>query len=122
MSSDFSSFFKENKALLKEYLELRLRVLKLQGVRAISDSLSFFIWFIVVLFFVFFILLFLGILLALWIAQLTSSTLIGFASAAGIFTLLLVVVIACRKPLFQNPISRIIIKATANEEDADDED
>lgn len=122
MNTDFVSFFKENKTLLKEYLDLRLQIFRLQAVQLLAESMSFFIWFIVVLFIVFFVLLFLGILFALWIAQLTESNLAGFAAAAGIFILLLLVVIIFRKTLFFNPIGKNIIRAAANQQDEPLED
>lgn len=117
MSQDFNSFFSENKILLKEYLDTRLQLLRLQGVQLLSNSMSFFIWFIVLLFISFFILLFLGILFALWIARLTDSVIAGFASAAGIFSLVLVLVIVFKKSLFEKPISKMVIKATQEEEE-----
>jgi hypothetical protein len=37
---DFSGFYQENKTLLKEYLETRFNILKLQGIRTISRTMS----------------------------------------------------------------------------------
>lgn len=120
MSQDFSEFFSANKILLREYLDARLRLLRLQGVQLLSQSMSFFIWFIVAMFIVFFILLFLGILFALWIGKLADSVLIGFASAAGLFLILLLVLIYFRKPLFEGPVSKLIIRATTDDEDEEE--
>lgn len=117
MQTDFTEFLKKNKSLLKEYVEVRLELFRLQGVKALSKSLSLFIWLTIVLFLVFFILLFLGMLFAWWIADISGSNIIGFASAAGVFVLLLVIVILGRKRLFQAPVSRLIIRETLEQEE-----
>ncbi|MBX3256540.1 MAG: phage holin family protein [Chitinophagaceae bacterium] len=117
MYTDFSEFLKKNKTLLKEYIEVRLELFRLQGAKLLSKSLSLFIWITIVLFLVFFILLFLGVLFALWIAEISNSHIIGFASAAGVFVLLLGIVIIFRKKMFQEPVSRLIIRETLDQED-----
>ncbi|MBX3238451.1 MAG: hypothetical protein KIT80_06660 [Chitinophagaceae bacterium] len=114
---DLGDFFQRNKLLFKEYLEVRLELLKLQGVKLLSKSAGLFTWLMIVLFLVFFILLFLGMMFAWWIAELTQSNIAGFASAAGVFVVLLVICIVFRKKLFQQPIARLIIKETLDDED-----
>lgn len=114
---DLTDFFQKNKILLKEYLEVRLELLKLQGVKFLSKTAGLFTWLMVILFLVFFILLFLGIVFALWLAELTQSNIAGFASAAGVFALLLVICVLVRRPLFQKPIARMIIKEALEEDD-----
>jgi len=106
---DFSGFFQENKALLKEYLELRFQLIKLQGVRILSRTLSLFIVIITVGIFALFVVLFLGLTFAWWLSEETGSKTLGFAGAAGLFTILLIIVIAFRKPLFQSPLIRMFI-------------
>jgi hypothetical protein len=106
---DFSGFFQENKALLKEYLELRFQLIKLQGVRILSRTLSLFIVIITVGIFALFVVLFLGLSFAWWLSEETGSNTLGFAGAAGLFTILLIIVIAFRKPLFQSPLIRMFI-------------
>lgn len=113
---DFSEFFMQNKKLLKEYADARLELFKLQGVKLLSRSLSMFIWLTIVLFFSFFILLFLGMLFAYWIAGKTGSNTIGFASAAGLFILVLLLLFAFRKKWFQTPISNTIIREALDED------
>jgi hypothetical protein len=106
---DFSGFFQENKALLKEYLELRFQLIKLQGVRILSRTLSLFIVLITVGIFALFVVLFLGLSFAWWLSEKTGSNTLGFAGAAGLFTILLIIVITFRKPLFQSPLIRMFI-------------
>lgn len=117
MYTDFTEFLKKNKTVLKEYVEVRLELFRLQGVKLLSKSLSLFIWITIVLFLVFFILLFLGMLFAWWIADISGSNIIGFASAAGVFLLLLGIVILFRKALFQEPVSRLIIREAMEQDE-----
>jgi len=116
---DFTDFFQKNKVLLKEYLEVRLELLKLQGVKFLSKTAGLFTWLMVILFLVFFILLFLGMMFAWWIADLTHSNIIGFASAAGIFVVLLMICFLFRKSLFQKPIAKLVIKEALEEDEED---
>ncbi len=37
MQTDFTEFLKKNKSLLKEYVEVRLELFRLQGVKALSN-------------------------------------------------------------------------------------
>lgn len=118
----FSGFIRENRALLKEYLELRMDLFKLQGVRMISRSFSVLVVAVIVALMGLFVLLFLGIAFAWWIAGLTGSNIIGFASAGGLFMLLLILVIVLRRPLFQNPLIRLFIEESVSDpEDRDDD-
>ncbi len=114
---DFTDFFQKNKILLKEYLEVRLELLRLQGVKFLSKTAGLFTWLMVILFLVFFILLFLGMMFAWWIAELTQSNITGFACAAGVFVILLVICVLARKSLFQKPIARMIIKEALEEDE-----
>jgi putative effector of murein hydrolase LrgA (UPF0299 family) len=67
MSEHGSSFLRENFALLKEYVELRLELVKLQGVRMASRTLSILVTAFIVSMLILFILLFLGLTFAAWI-------------------------------------------------------
>jgi len=114
-NQDFSEFLRQNKNLIKEYTELRLELFKLQGVKLLSRSLSLFVWLTIVLLVIFFILLFLGMLLAYWIAEKTGSTLLGFAISAGAFGIILLFLVIFRKSLFRGPITRTIIREALEE-------
>lgn len=115
--TDFTEFLKKNKTLLKEYIEVRLELFRLQGVKLLSKSLSLFIWITIALFLVFFTLMFLGMMFAWWIADISGSNVIGFAAAAGVFIVLLTVVVIFRKRLFQEPIGRLIIRETLDNDE-----
>jgi hypothetical protein len=69
-----------------------------------------------------FILFFLGIAFAWWIADLTGSNVVGFVSAAGLFTFLLILTIIFRRPLFQNPMIRLFINESIPENEEEEPD
>jgi hypothetical protein len=110
---DFSGFYAENKALLKEYLDIRLRLFKLQGVKILSRSLSSLIVILLVSCMLLFTILFLGLTFAWWITNVTDSAIIGFAGTAGLFFILSLVFIIFRKPLFHNPLIRFFIQESS---------
>jgi len=114
---DFTGFYQENKTLLKEYLDIRFNLLKLQSVKAISRILSLLMVIFLVGILVLFIMLFLGLSFAWWLSAKTGSNVTGFAGAAALFSLLLVTAIAFRKPLFQSPLIRMFINETTRDFD-----
>jgi hypothetical protein len=114
---DFTDFYQENKNLLKEYLEIRFNLIKLQGVKSISRLLSLLMVMFIVGILALFIMLFLGLSFAWWLSAETGSNIIGFAGAAALFSLLMVLAIIFRKPLFQNPLIRLFIQESTKEFD-----
>jgi hypothetical protein len=118
---DFSTFFRENKALLREYVDIRTELLRLQGIRLLARSFSFLMVGVVVVLMALFILFFLGIAFAYWIASLTGSQIVGFLCAAALFLVVLVLFIALRRVLFQNPLIRLFIRESDSHADEDEE-
>lgn len=109
----FSGYFSENKTLLKEYLEVRVKLLKLQVIKGLSRSLSIFFAMLVVACFAFFVLFFLGLTFSAWVTERTASAVAGYAAGAGLFFFFLLLVIIFRKPLFMSPLIRVFIREMA---------
>ena len=106
----FFSFFSENKALLKEYIDTRVELIKLQGVRTLSKTISVVMVIFIISLLCLSILLLIGITFAFWIASVTGSNIIGFASAAGLFILFLLGFIVFGRGMVQNQVIRRIIQ------------
>jgi hypothetical protein len=115
-ATNFSEFYQENKKLVREYIETRVELLKLKSVRSLSQVLSLMIILFITSALLLFVMLFLGMSFAWWIARLTDSNAIGFLSAAGLFTLLVMIVIALRKPLFRTPLIKMFISEAMKDE------
>ena len=118
---NLGSFISENKAVLKEYLETRMEIYRLQSLRIFSKSEGYFAWIIVSLFLAFLILIFGGLMLGYWFSSMLGSYVKGF----GLMTLLLVVLFVLlalfRKSLFVDPVVQSIIQKS-REEEMNDED
>jgi hypothetical protein len=111
-TDDLGSFFKENKPLLKEYLETRLEIFRLQAVRLISKSAGYLVWILISMFLFFLIMLFSGIVLGCWLSGLTHSYVKGFGLTTLIFVIIFVLLALFRKTLFVNPLTQNIIRKT----------
>ena len=116
-----NDFYQENRKLVTEYLETRLQLIRLTAIRTLSRTFSLFIVICLVSFMVLFFLLFLVIAFSWQMADVTGSAALGFLCGAGVFLLLLTLGIVFRKPLFLNPLIRLFIQSSANEEEDDDD-
>ena len=114
---NLGSFFAENKTLLKEYLETRLEIYRLQSLRLFAKSAGLFAWVLLSLFLAFLFLLFGGMMVAFWFSSLFHSQVKGF----GLVTLLILVVFILlavfRKALFVDPVIQSVIQKSKEEEE-----
>lgn len=115
------SFLKENKGLLKEYLETRFEIFRLSSIRMLSKSAGYFVWLIISLFLFFLIILFAGVTAGIWLSQLMSSYVKGFGVIVLALILLFAVLAFFRKKLFVDPLMQKIIDR-ANEELDEEQD
>jgi uncharacterized membrane protein (DUF485 family) len=116
-----NDFYQENRKLVTEYLETRLQLIRLMAIRTLSKTFSLFIVICLVSFMVLFFLLFLVIAFSWQMADVTGSAALGFLCGAGVFLLLLILGVIFRKPLFLNPLIRLFIQSSVNEEEDDDQ-
>jgi MFS superfamily sulfate permease-like transporter len=112
---DFSGFLSENVRLVREYVELRMEMVRLQGVRMVAKAYSQLMVFLIVLLMGLFVLFFLGMALAWGVAALTGSVVIGYLSSAGLFLLLLVLTVRFRRTLFQDRMVRTLLDTPDDE-------
>jgi FtsH-binding integral membrane protein len=120
-TENLGSFFKDNKNLLKTYIETRLEIFRLSAIRMVSKSAGYLVWIIISLFLLFLIILFAGLVLGFWLSELTHSYVKGF----GFTTLILLVVFSIlaifRKSWFVNPVIQVIIDRAGEDFEEDDE-
>lgn len=119
---NLGSFISENKTILKEYVETRMEIYRLQSLRIFSKSAGFFAWIIVSLFLAFLIVIFGGLMLGYWFSSMLGSYVKGF----GLITLLLIVVFVLlalfRKRLFVDPVVQSIIQRSREEDNVGSEE
>jgi hypothetical protein len=122
MEDNFSNYFNQTGKVAKEYLETRLDLIKLQAAGKLSKALGLFFSLILAFLLFFFVIVFLGMVLGFWIGEMTNSFTLGFSCSAGLFVLLLGILLIFKKPLIQVPLSNMLVKELLNEMDMDEID
>jgi hypothetical protein len=116
---NLGSFFAENKTLIKEYLETRLEIYRLQSLRLFARSAGYFAWILLSLFLAFLFLLFGGLMTAYWFGELLGSNSKGFGLVALLILVVFILLAIFRKALFVNPVIHSVIKKSKEEEEDD---
>ena len=116
---NLGSFFAQNKKLLKEYLETRLEIYRLQSVRVFAKSAGLFAWIFLSLFLAFLFLLFGGMMVAFWFSNLFHSYVKGFGTVALLILVVFLLISLFRKMLFVDPVIQSIIQRSRDEEEED---
>jgi len=116
-NDDLGSFLKENKKLLKDYLDTRLEIFKLKVIRLFSKSAGYLIWIIISLFLFFLLMTFIGLVIGFWLTDVTGSYVKGFGYTTLIMLGVIVILALLRKLLFVNPVIRIIIRRITDTSD-----
>lgn len=119
-SENLGSFFKENAKLLREYFDTRMKIYRLRAIRLLSKSAGYFLWIIISLFLFFLFVIFLGVVLSLWISQMTGSYIAGFGITTGVILLLIILIVLMRRTLFVNPFIKAFI--SQSEENTEEEE
>jgi hypothetical protein len=114
---NLGSFFAQNKSLLKEYLETRMEIYRLQSVRLFAQSAGLFIWVLLSLFLGFLFLMFGGMMVAFWFSNMFHSYVKGFGLVTLLILLVFVLLAVFRKVLFVEPVIHSVIQKSKEEED-----
>lgn len=116
MEDNFQDYLTETKRLLKDYLEARLELTKLQAAEKLSKALGLFFTLILAFLLFFFVIIFLGMVLAHWISSLTGSMTIGFSVTTLVFVVLLAIVLLFRKKIIEKPLADLLLRELIAEE------
>lgn len=120
MEDNFKDYIHESKEVITDYLEARWRLTRLTAAGKMAHALGVFMVIIIAAMLGFFVVMFLGLLLAYWISDMTGSFTLGFSMAALLFIVLLAVVLFFRRRLIQKPVSNVLLRELAEEsEDMD---
>ena len=118
-NENLNDFYKENRKLITEYLETRLEIVRLTSIGTLARTLSMLILVTLISFMVLFFLLFLVISFSWYVSSKTGSASIGFLSGGAVFLLIMLICIIFRKPLFLNPLIRLFIHTSTQEQEDD---
>jgi hypothetical protein len=115
---NLGAFFAENKTLLKEYLETRLEIYRLQSLRLFAKSAGLFAWVLLSLFLAFLFLLFGGLMVAYWFSSILHSYVKGFGVVALLILVIFILLAVFRRALFVDPVIQSVIqKSKEGDED-----
>jgi hypothetical protein len=109
MEENFSNYFNQTGKVAREYLETRVDLIKLQAAGKLSKALGLFFSIMMAFLLFFFVVVFLGMVVGFWIGEMTGSYTIGFSCAAGLFIILLAVLLVFRKSLIQRPLANMLV-------------
>ncbi|MBG9376343.1 phage holin family protein [Panacibacter sp. DH6] len=121
-----ADFFADSKQKVKEYIQNRMLLLRLEMVEKTSKLVSVMFIGLLIAILSLFILLFLSFMAGYYFAALTNSLYLGFGIVCGFYILLLVFIILGGKKLLQKFITNTVIETifdqTADNDDDDDTD
>jgi hypothetical protein len=115
--SDLSKNLSTVTDVLKDYLQVKLDLFKLDLLKRSSRAGIFLFTFISVLFSVFAVAIFLMFSFSFWYGERTGNLAQGFLISAGVFFLILVVVFLLRKVVFGRILIKDISKILFSEDD-----
>ncbi len=113
---NIGSFVRDNKDIIKEYLETRYEIIRLKGIRSISKMAGSLAWVMVALLLALLVLIFGGLTMGFWLSSVFESTTAGFGVTTLFIVILLALLILFRRQLFINPVMRSIINNSADDE------
>ena len=117
-SENLGDFYKENKKLVSDYIETRIELIKLGTIKTLANTLSALILVALISFMTLFFLLFVVIAFSWYMADQLGSAALGFLCGGGVFITVLLFSIIFRKALFLNPLIRIFLLASTEEDEA----
>jgi len=116
-SENLGDFYKENKKLVSEYIDTRIELIKFGAIKTLAKTLSALILVGLISFMMLFFLLFVVIAFSWYMADQLGSAALGFLCGGGVFIAILLLSIVFRKALFLNPLIRIFLHASTEEDE-----
>lgn len=118
-TENLASFVHENKRLLKDYLDTRLQIFRLQVIALTSKIAGRLIWAIISMFLFFLVMVFAGLVTGFWLSDIMGSYVKGFGWTTLIMLAIIIILALLRNVLFVNPIVRQMISLSAKEQEKD---
>ncbi len=117
-----TSFFKESRQQLEQYVQDRVLLLKLQMVEKVSQLIALIFTGLTLALLAFFVLLFLSIMAGYYFASITGSLYIGFGIVSLFYISIFVLIISFKKRVIEKYIIDAVIKIFMDKTDSDDDD
>lgn len=116
-----TSFFKESRQQLEQYVQDRVLLLKLQMVEKVSQLIALIFTGLTLALLAFFVLLFLSIMAGYYFASITGSLYIGFGIVSLFYISIFVLIISFKKRVIEKYIIDAVIKIFMDKTDSDDD-
>lgn len=116
-SDTFGDFYKENKKLVADYFETRLELIQLGAIKTMARFISALILVGLIFFMLLFFVLFLVVAFSWYMSDKMGSAALGFLCGGGVFLTLVLLSIVFRRVLFLNPLIRIFLHASTQEDE-----
>ncbi|MGP8214439.1 MAG: phage holin family protein [Bacteroidia bacterium] len=101
---------------VKEYINIRVELVKLQATNKVSILIAILEFGLIAFLLVQLILIVAGLALGYYLSSVTGSTFLGFLLVTGLYIIMGIVLVTYRKKLIINPIRNIIIKYILSDE------
>ncbi|XZF16687.1 phage holin family protein [Chitinophagaceae bacterium MMS25-I14] len=111
-------FFNNWKDRIAQYVDVRFQLFKLEFIDRTSNVLSYVLYALGMLFLFIAILIFFGIGLGEWFSEMLGSRTGGYFATAGVYLVLMLIVVALRKK-FISALSGIFIRILTEDKDDD---
>jgi hypothetical protein len=117
-----TTFFKESRQQLEQYVQDRVLLLKLQMVEKVSQLIALIFTGLTLALLAFFVLLFVSIMAGYYFANVTGSLYIGFGIVAMFYIILFVLIVSLRKKVIEKHIIDAVIKIFMDKSASDDDE
>lgn len=111
------SFFADTRKLIKDYIDIRVRIIQLRATRLFAKAAGNIAWMLVLLFMVFLLCIFIGLTMGFYLSSVTGSYTAGFGFTTLFILLLVLLLVMLRKRLFIDPIIKTVIKSLNDKKD-----
>lgn len=115
MQSDYKKILEE----CKQYASMRFDLLRLELLEKLSKIISLILLVIVCIFIATIIFTYLSVLLLLWLNEIFSSMIPGVCIVAGIYAVVLAIILTFKDKIFLNPIVGALSKIIFSEKSED---
>jgi Putative Actinobacterial Holin-X, holin superfamily III len=115
------SIFNQVKEKVTQYIDVRLRLIKLDVIEGTSKLLGLFVFGLICLFIVFCTILFIGLGIAEGLMQMEISKLGAYFITTGIYIVLLVLIVVLRKSITRSFGSMFIKELTAHDAEKEED-
>ena len=111
------SFFSDTRKLIKDYIDLKIRIIQLRATRLLAKVAGNIVWMLVLLFMVFLLCIFIGLTMGFYLSSVTGSYTAGFGLTTLFILLLVLLLVVLRRRLFIDPIVRSVIQSLDDNKD-----